>query len=282
MGTALRVQTEGAEPAAVEAALAEVARIEVACSTWREDSPWTGLNRARGRAVALDPEWLHLLSAMKRVHHETGGAFDPALMALVRAWDLRGAGRTPTTPELAVARVASGARLLRVDHGKGTAWFLHPDAGLEEGGFVKGYALDRAAAILAAAGVDRGTLDFGGQLAALGETVAALADPVARQRPRLTISLRDSSLSTSGTSERGRHILDPRTGRPCPAWGSASVVHPSALAADALSTALFVMGPVKGLAWAAARKLPACFLLNDGRTRMTREFQALLLPEEIR
>jgi len=279
MGTTLHLSGE-ADAVSVEAALAEVARIEAACSTWREDSAWTRLNRAAGKAMTLEAEWLDLLAAMRQVSLETGGAFDPALMPLVAAWDLRGGGRVPAAAELDAARAASGARLLVLDRAAGTARFLHADAGLEEGGFVKGYALDRALAKFAAPGPL--LLDFGGQLAAKGKFTAAIADPVARSRPRLSIRLEDASLSTSGTSEQGRHILDPRTGRPCAAWGSASVVCPTALEADALSTALFVMGPDLGLAWAAARNLPACFLLNNGRTRMTRAFKALLTSKETR
>jgi thiamine biosynthesis lipoprotein len=279
MGTALRV-TGRAEGAAVEAALAEVARIEAACSTWREDSAWSRLNRAGGQPVALDPEWLDLLEAAQRLQAETGGAFDPALGPLVAAWNLRGTGRTPSADELAAARAASGAHLLVLDRGQGAARFLHRDGGLEEGGFVKGYALDRAMGKIPGPG--RILLDFGGQLLARGRAAVSIADPAARGRAKVSIRLEDASLATSGASERGRHILDPRTGLPCAAWGSASVVRPSALEADALSTALFVMGPDQGLAWAAARRLPACFLLNDGRARMTREFKALLLSKEIR
>ncbi len=286
MGTALRLGLRGPDTAALnrgaEAALEEVERIEAACSTWRPDSPWSRLNAAEGRPVALDAEWIGLLAAMKDWSVRTRGAFDPALMPLLRAWDVRGPGRTPSPAELKLARRASGAAHLDLDPAAGTARFDHPQAGVEEGGFLKGYALDRAAARLRAAGADRGLLDFGGQLLVLGEATVSIAEPARRRRPRLDLRLSDASLSTSGTSERGRHLLDPRSGRPCKAWGSASVVRASALEADLLSTALYVMGPVHGLAWAEAHELPACFLLNDGRTRMTRAFQALLIPKESR
>ncbi len=284
MGTSLRVRVEGADAArlaaATESALQEVARIETACSTWRADSAWSRLNRAEGAATPLDSEWLRLLASMKAWSLRTEGAFDPALMPLMEAWDIRGRGRQPGPAELRVVMRATGAAHLRLDQAAGTARFDHPHAGLEEGGFLKGYALDLAAMKLKEAGTTAGLLDFGGQLLALGTAQAALADPDHRQTPRVAVRLVDASLSTSGTSERGRHILDPRSGRPCPAWGSVSVVSASALEADLLSTALYVMGPVRGLAWAEAHELSACFLLNDGRARMTREFRALLIPKE--
>jgi thiamine biosynthesis lipoprotein len=116
-------------------------------------------------------------------------------------------------------------------------------------------------------------------------TTVDIADPRDRQKTRCTLVLLEASLSCSGTSERGRHILDPRTGEPCPAWGSTAVVATDALSADVLSTALYVMGPAAGLAWAEAQAVAAAFLLNDGSVRMSTAFRALrptLIPLESR
>ncbi len=285
MGTELRLHLEGPGDLgrASEAALAEAARLEAACSTWDPASPWSRLNAAQGRPVALDREWLDLLARMKAWQARTDGAFDPVLMALVRAWGIREGGRTPTPVVLAAARRASGASLLILDRAAGTARLALPEAGVEEGGFLKGYALDR---LRQAAGTPAGLLDFGGQLLAWGAPVeASVADPRDRRQARLTLSLSEASLSSSGTSERGRHILDPRTGEPCPAWGSTAVVAADALTADVLSTALDVMGPDAGLAWAERQGVAAAFLLHDGSVRMTPAFRSLhptLIPQETR
>ncbi|HEX9009617.1 MAG TPA: FAD:protein FMN transferase [Holophagaceae bacterium] len=282
MGTQLRIHLEGpGDPGpGSEAALREVARIEVACSTWDPASPWSHLNEAGGRPVALDGEWLDLLAEMQAWQVCTEGAFDPALGALVKAWGIRQGGhRQPTALELERARQASGSALLVLDRKAGTARFLDPQAALDEGGFLKGYALDR---MRAATAMPTGLLDFGGQLLAWGHPVeAAIADPLDRQRPRLTLLLKDASLSCSGTSERGRHILDPRTGEPCPAWGSVAVVATEGLTADILSTALYVLGPERGLAWAERHGTAAAFLLNDGTIRSSAAFRALH-PKELR
>lgn len=285
MGTDLSLRLEGpgdlARPS--EAALAEATRIEQACSTWAPDSAWSRLNAAQGRPVRLDAEWLELLGQMKAWQVRTGGAFDPVLMALMRVWGIREGGRTPDPQRLAEARRASGAALLELDLAMGTARLAHPAAGVEEGGFLKGYALDR---MRRAAGTPVGLLDFGGQLLAWGRPApVSVADPLDRQRPRIAVTLRDASLAGSGTSERGRHILDPRTGRPCPAWGSTAVVAAEALTADVLSTALFVLGPDAGPAWAERQGVAAAFLLHDGTVRMSPAFRALhptLIPRESR
>ncbi len=285
MGTELRLHVEGKGDLAraSEAALAEGARIEAACSTWDPASTWSRLNAAGGRPVALEVEWLALLGEMKAWQARTEGAFDPALLALVQAWGLREGGQIPKADALAEARRAAGARLLELDLTVGTARLDHPAAGVEEGGFLKGYALDR---MRQAAGVPTGLFDFGGQLLAWGRPVpVSVADPLNRQRPRLNLLLRDASLSGSGTSERGRHLLDPRCGEPCPSWGSTAVVASEALTADVLSTALYVLGPDAGLAWAKRHGVAAAFLLNDGTVQMSPAFRSLhptLIPRESR
>jgi len=281
MGTQLRIHLEGAGnlEQGSEVALREAARIETACSTWDPASPWSRVNAAAGRPVPLEAEWLDLLAEAQAWQVCTEGAFDPMVGALMRAWAVRQGGhRHPTEVELERARRATGSGLLVLDRKAGTARLLDPEAALEEGGFLKGYALDRMRVVAA---TPSGLLDFGGQLLAWGRPVeAAVADPRDRQRPRLAIPLKDASLSSSGTSERGRHILDPRTGEPCPAWGSVAVVASEGLTADILSTALYVLGPERGLAWAERHGTAAAFLLNDGTIRQSAAFRALH-PKEL-
>jgi len=280
MGTRFTLRLEGASDAkltsATEAALAEVARIEEATSTWRSDSLWSRLNAAKGEAQSLPPEWIQLLTRAQAWSRETGGAFDPVLGAILRAWGIREGGRRPTAEELTRARAASGVSHLRLDASAGTAQLLDPEAGLEEGAFLKGYALDAARRVAEDRSATTGQLDFGGQLLAWGRAIEVeVAHPRDRQRAAVHLRLKNASLSTSGCSERGNHILDPRSGEPCPNWGAVSVVSPSALDGDLLSTALYVLGPDRGLAWAEAWGIAALFLPNHGPARMTTAFQIL-------
>jgi thiamine biosynthesis lipoprotein len=280
MGTRLRLEVEGLpEPAlreATEAAIRESERIEAACSTWREESAWSRLNAARGAEVPLDAEWLHLLGTVLAWNRTTEGAFDPVLGALIRAWGLRKGGRTPSAAELQAARGASGGSLLLLDPARGVARLRHPQAAVEEGGFLKGYALDRMAEVLRRAGVGSALLDFGGQLLTFGRPrPAALAAPDDRQRRTLELELREGSLSSSGTSEHGRHILDPSTGDRCEAWGSTAVVASEGLAADVLSTALYVLGPERGLAWANHHQVAAVFQRPGQPPLLSERFVAL-------
>ena len=272
MGTRLRVHLEGSGDlaAASEAAFSEAARIEAACSTWRADSAWSRLNAAG--SAELDPEWRALLARALAWSARMGDAFDPVLGRLVEAWGARTGGRVPEEGELAQARRSSGAAHLSLS---GNRAALSDGAWIEEGGFVKGYALDRMKAAAMAEGARSGLLDFGGQLFAWGRPrKVTVADPKDRAKARLALLLKNASLACSGDAVRGQHLLDPRTGRPCEAWGEAAIVASSGFDADALSK-LYVLSPDQGLAWAEAHGVAAAFLPNEGAPRMSRAFRAL-------
>ena len=250
MGTSLDLAIEAADRAsALEASERAVAALEAAearLSTWRDDSELARWNRG---IDAVSPALAADLAAARSCREETDGAFDPAVGALVQAWDLRGKGRVPSTPELrqAVAAVRSGRPL-------------------EEGGFGKGAGLaDALEALAASPGVARASLDLGGQLAVFdrqggGQWEVPVADPRNRERAVVSFAIDRGSDSTSGNSERGivvdgrrlGHILDPRTGEPAPDFGSVTVWTDDPLRADCLSTGLYVMGPERALTWAAA------------------------------
>jgi FAD:protein FMN transferase len=280
MGTQLDLHVEGERPEqllqATEAAVREVERIEAAGSTWRKDSAWSRFNHAQGAVYPLGQEWTRLLAMVLEWNRRTEGAFDPVLGALIQVWGTRNGGRVPSAAELKAAREASGASLLWLNADTGDAQLRHPGASLEEGGFLKGYALDRMAEELRRAGVSAAVLNFGGQILAFGRRHrVGIAAPEARHRAGLDLWIRDASLSSSGTSEHGRHILDPASGERCPAWGSVSVVADDGLTADILSTALFVMGPARGMRWADANGVAAVFQQAEGKSLESKAFRAL-------
>lgn len=282
MGTRLRIRVDDADRSAAlrasEAAVDEVRRLESLLSTWRGDSELSRLNRTPvGESFALSPRLGELLAEARRWARETGNAFEPVVGSLVDAWDLRGSGRRPESARLRRALAAVGPGALELRNDATTAVRRHIGAWIDAGGFGKGAALGAAAAALREHGVEGAVLDFGGQVLVVGPgdggaAEVEVAHPARRNRPAATLSLRDASAATSGASERGvtvdgervGHLLDPRTGRPVPAWGSVTVVTDDPLAADALSTGLFVMGPRKGMAWARERDdVAVLFLLRE-------------------
>jgi len=251
---------------AAEAAFQEIARLERILSTWDEESEISRLNRNAGRGP--QPVSLDLARVVREAEDlcaSTGGAFDPSVGSLVHAW-----GFDTDLPRRPSARRAREAAT-RVGCGRATARLDPPSielaAGtrLDLGGIGKGYAVDRALAVLHAHGVARAKLDFGssslGFLGRLdGGWPVVVADPRDRNRPLLSFRVDEGAVSSSGQRERSfrnrghqyGHIFDPRTGTPVASrLLLVTVVAPQATLADGLSTALFVLGPEQGARIAA-------------------------------
>ncbi|MFQ5745706.1 MAG: FAD:protein FMN transferase [Gemmatimonadota bacterium] len=295
MGTRLRIRVSASSRhagiEAIDRAFEEVARLEGVLSSWRRESAISRLNRAApGTAVRIPAELGSMLARAFRWRRATDGAFDPAIGALVDAWDLRGRGRHPSPREIEAALAASGSGTVRVTAGGTEAVRAEGRAWIDAGGFGKGAALDAARRVLRAADARGGVLDFGGQVLAFGNAgrgrgvVVGIADPRKRDRPVATLRLRDASAATSAQSERfvdvdGErlgHVLDPRSGRPVPAWGGVTVVADDPFVADVLSTALLVLGPEDGLAWARAHPdVGALFLIASEKGLQARWSESL-------
>ena len=260
--------------ARLERALDVLEQAEAELSTWRSDSAVSELNRAPlGTPWSASSDLCATLTVVEQWQNASRGAFDPAIGPLVSAWDIHGNGRVPAPPDLLRARALSGWQNLGFDATHCTAT-RRSDVTLDVGAFGKGDALDRTVRVM---GQGSWLIDLGGQIVARGGPPGeggwpvAIADPQERTHPVLHVSLREGSLATSGRSERelvveGRrigHILDPRTGQPAPFDGTVTVWHQRALVADMLSTALFVLGPVDGLSWAASHGVEVCYLERD-------------------
>jgi thiamine biosynthesis lipoprotein len=281
----------GQYPQAAEAAIEAldlVEELEEQMSVFRTSSQISRINRgAADSAVPVEPRLLEILRLAQRIHAESGGAYDITSTPLWRAWGFaRREGRVPTPEQLAEARRCVGGQFVEIDPQARTVRFLQPGVELNLGSIGKGYALDRAAERLLAAGVGDFLL-HGGQSSVLargsrhegpandGWTVG-IHDPLRRGRRIGRLRLRDRALGTSGSANqsfrhRGRryaHILDPRTGWPAEGVWSATVLAPTAAEADALSTAFFVMGAESALQYCRARPDLAAVLVcssSEGR-----------------
>ncbi|MGH7542015.1 MAG: FAD:protein FMN transferase, partial [Gemmatimonadota bacterium] len=276
MGTRLVVRVEApsrdAGSEAIERVFEAVAAAEDVLSTWRDDTELARVNHAPpGRATPVSARLFGWLSDAWSWSCQTAGAFDPVVGALVDAWDLRGEGREPDARERRAALSRAGRRCFELGGAGSHVTRRCPGAWIDSGGFGKGAGLGEAAATLRSAmagwGGGSAVLDFGGQLLFVGEPPrgggwpVAIAHPAERTRPLFRLVVVGGSLATSGQSERGvviggerrGHVIDPRTGEPVPAWGSVTVRADDPLAADALATALLVLGPERGLRWLAGR-----------------------------
>jgi thiamine biosynthesis lipoprotein len=267
MGTVATVRAQAADSAtvqsAVDAAWAAMDRVDRLMSTWRDDSDLMRANAgAAAAAVTVDPAVVRVVAAALQVAAGSDGAFDPTVLPLLRAWGLHGGTpREPGDAERADLLAVTGWRFVTADTLANTIGFSRTGVGLDLGGIAKGTALDAARAVMTAAGATAGVVDLGGNLLVFGygdQRVAVVApdDPSAAVA---MVTVRDGAVATSGQYERfveidGRrrgHILDPRTGLPVERRGSVTVIAGDGQLADALSTALFVLGPTAGAALVA-------------------------------
>ena len=246
------------------AALDLVDSIEDRITVYRESSELARLNATAFEDwQPVTADMLAFLAHAKTLHARTGGGFDLAAGSLVRAWGfLRRQGRTPDATMLAAARARSGMEHVEIDEAAGRVRFTRSGIELNPGAIGKGWALDKVIEMLTAAGVGS-VLVHGGSssVRAVGVQGPAVLGrrgwrvgvrhPLRPGRRLATVRLVDAALGTSGSGtqffvDRGRrlgHILDPRTGVPAEGVLSSTVIAPQAADADALSTALYVLGP---------------------------------------
>ncbi|KQX20012.1 MULTISPECIES: FAD:protein FMN transferase [unclassified Sphingomonas] len=268
MGTGWSVRfaaPSGCDPARVEAAiLARLDTIIVEMSHWRPDSLISAFNRGEPASWHdLPADFAEVIAASLHVAERSGGVFDPTIGQLV---DLAGFGPDPrqrdaSDASLAHARQTTGWQRLRLLDGR----LLQPGGlALDLSGIAKGHAVDAVADALGALGIAHALVEIGGELAGRGVRPDGdpwwvdLENPPDIPLPRLRIALHGIAVATSGDYRRGAHSIDPRTGRST-ANGvrSVSVIHRSAMLADAWATALTVAGPEAGLALAARERIAA-------------------------
>jgi thiamine biosynthesis lipoprotein len=291
MGSPCRVLVEQRTPAAlqaIDAAIAEVQRIERKYSRYRDDSVVSQLNAlaGSGRATELDTETCDLIDFAVAAHEASDGGFDLTTGVLRRAWDFR-AGRLPAPEHLAGLMPLVGWR--QVDWHRPMLRLPRAGMELDLGGIGKEYAVDRAATLLAEAGVGAALVNLGGDLRAVGRRAdgqpwhLGVAHPREAGKVLAGIALHEGALATSGDYERffeidGRrycHILDPRTGWPVQGWQSISVVAPACIAAGTLTTIAMMLGE-QALPFLRGQGLP--FLAIDAAGRVTDERGALAQP----
>lgn len=306
MGTTWSMRFVGSEAAAqsIQRSVTLVLdRVIRQMSAWQPDSDLSRFNRpSRGDEQALPVEFGSVMATALRIAEETGGAYDPTMGALVDLWGFGPEPRTSATPpssdQIASARAACGWRHLDFDSDRRKLKRSGP-CQLDVNGIAKGFAVDLVMATAKQHGCHHALVEIGGELkgcgvkpdgspwwTAIDRPKAGLASDVG---PPLVVALHDLAIATSGCERSfthdGRcysHTIDPRTGWPIDnGMVSATVLHASCMEADAYATALMVMGPEHGLAFAAEKALAAVMLFQtsaDGpiRERLTPAMEAML------
>lgn len=299
MGTLVTISAWGVEKGraqpAMNAAFAEMARIEARMSRFVDTSEVAGLNAAeRGTWQPLSEELARVVTLGMEIDGLSGGAFDIGLGPLSDLWGFSREPPPETPPEAARIEAWRAGRATLT--GPGIEIDAHrlrlanTSVALDLGGIAKGYAVDRAMEILEREGVAHALINAGGDMRIVGDKGGkpwhiGLRDPRQAEGVVAVMDLKGSiAISTSGDYERfflhdgvrHHHILDPATGQSARSGLiSVSIQAPSSFLADSLSTALFVLGETKGLA--LLEKFPDCAALlirSDGSRIQTPGFIA--------
>ena len=299
LGTGWRVTVvqpeEGALGEAVvrERVEAELELVDRSMSTWRDDSELAAFARLEpAQVMPVSDPLAEVLDLALEVARRSEGAFDPTVGPLVRAWGFGpdAALTPPSEEELALLFRPEGWRALMWNPEQQRLGLSSTDVELDLSAVAKGYAVDRVADALAELGAVSFLVEVGGELVARGTSPRGDAWSVAietpAQRPdaapvaQRVVPLVDRAIATSGDYRNVRlvdgqeisHTIDPRTGKPVTnGVGSVSVLAPTCALADALATAVLVLGPEAGIpfleTWA---DVDALLLVRDGEAWVER------------
>jgi len=283
----------------------ELNTVVVQMSTWDNSSNLSQYNQAKaGTWHTLPDEFFYVLQYALDVARESNGAYDPTSGPLVNAWGFGPTAKQIERPDQSVLdaaldQVGWQKVLLDINHQRA----LQPGGiYLDLSAIAKGFAVDQIARYLSHAGIESYLVEVGGEVRGAGIKPDALPWWVVLEQPLLfqtlqtpltetVIALHNLSVATSGdyrryftvdegnTSAHYSHTIDPRTGEPIQhGLAAVTVIHRDCITADAVSTALNVLGAEAGLAFATQHSIPALFITrtNDGLIeQMSPEFSAM-------
>lgn len=278
----------GQHPGATERALEAldlVDALESQMTIYRSTSEVIEINRrAAAQPVTVERRLFGLLQRGYELSQQTDGAFDMTSGPLTRLWNtVRREARLPAPDVVADALSRVGSRWLELDPASATIRFQRPGTEINLNAIGKGHALDRCSELLQAAGVEN-FLIHGGKSSVLARGSRALSEsqgrgwlvsikhPFKTSQTLIELWLLHRAVGTSGSAnqyfhyqgKRYGHVIDPRTGWPPEGMLSATVVTSSAADADALATAMFVMGLDESVQYCRSHSETGCILVRSG------------------
>jgi len=267
MGTLVELTAVAPSDAIAQASLTagfqEIRRLENMLSTWIETSELSRVNQAAGlEPVGVSAETFELLRRALEAAEYTEGGFNIAIGPAVQLWNIPEDPRIPSAMELEIAAQYVDYRRIHLDQTRRTVFLEKPGMRIDIGGIGKGFAAEKAAAVMREIGATGGLVAVAGDFRVFGRRADGTAWPIGIQHPRkpgkilAMLDAIDEAISTSGDYERYfmkdgvryHHILDPETLQPARLCRSVTIIAPDATTADALATGVFVMGPVRGMA----------------------------------
>ncbi|MFI5298812.1 MAG: FAD:protein FMN transferase [Polyangiales bacterium] len=298
MGTRIEMRVwtdrEVAAKAAMDDAFTEIKRIEDMMTTWKDTSEVSKINAAAGGApTPISPELVEVLQGARSIHDASSGVFDITFYAMHGLWkfDQDLVANVPTDAQIAERLPFVNGSLVEVDAEKRTARLGKKGMMINLGGIAKGYAVDKATAVLAKHGFTSVMVQAGGDLLVKGRKGSepwrvGIRDPRGPDGDYFALApITDAAFSTAGDYERSfikdgvryHHIIDPRTGKPATACRSVTIFAPDALTADELDDAVFILGPEKGLPLVETREgVGAVIVDKDNKVHVSKRLAGIV------
>ncbi len=265
MGTIIRVELwhtdKGRAKLAINRVMGEMRRIDSMMSPYKTTSMLSQINReAANHPVGINQELFELIEKSLYFSTLTHGAFDITYASVGRFYNYRNR-IYPTNSQINKNINKINYKHIYLNQKNHTISYALKGVFIDLGGIAKGYAVDRSIKLLKNMGIQNAIVTAGGDSRIIGDKrgrpwIIGIRDPRKARSVKGMIPLVDSALSTSGDYERYfikdgehyHHILNPKTGRSAKQLRSVTVIGPDATTTDALSTSVFVLGPVKGMA----------------------------------
>jgi thiamine biosynthesis lipoprotein len=283
MGTAFQITAIHEDAAvaqlAVQKAYEEVERIEALLSEWIESSETSYINRNAGIApVKVSDEIFQLIYRSNKVSKITSAAFDISFAAVDKIWRFDGSmTEIPDSALVAASVQFVNFNDIELNSKDKTVFLKNKGMKIGFGAIGKGYTANRCKKIMLELGIESGVVNAGGDLICWGTQkngapwTIGIADPSKKESALSYLEISDMAVVTSGNYERfaildGQkfcHIIHPRTGWPVQHLKSVTIICPDAELADALATAVYVLGTTDGLAVVNQLKNVECFIIDE-------------------
>ena len=263
----------------IDSAIFEIARIEKLISSWDVNSETSLINKFSGiKPIKVDKELFDLIERSIAISTLTNGAFDISYASMDRIWKYDGTMREmPSKEKISSSIKKVGYQNIIIDKEAQTVFLKLKGMKIGFGAIGKGYAADKAKALLIEKGAKAGIINASGDLNAWGKQangrdwMVAITNPLNKNKVFSWLPINDSAIVTSGNYEkfislngiRYSHIIDPRTGYPSTGIISTSIMTSNAELADAISTSVFVMGVETGLDFINQLKGVDCIIIDE-------------------
>ena len=263
----------------IDSAIFEIARIEKLISSWDVNSETSLINKLSGiKPIKVDKELFDLIERSIAISTLTNGAFDISYASMDRIWKYDGSMREmPSEEKISNSIKKVGYKNIIIDKEAQTVFLKLKGMKIGFGAIGKGYAADKAKALLIEKGAKAGIINASGDLNAWGKQangrdwMVAITNPLNKNKVFSWLPINDSAIVTSGNYEkfisfngiRYSHIIDPRTGYPSTGIISTSIMTSNAELADAISTSVFVMGVETGLDFINQLKGVDCIIIDE-------------------